>query len=73
MMTEFILRQTITLKMLFYFLRFVPGLAMVSNCILYPSHTNASVYVLHAGDATIPALPGEKERGRRGPALPQGS
>lgn len=46
---------------------------MVSSDFLRSSHPDAGVYVLHARDPTFPAVPGEEERGRGGPALPQGS
>lgn len=34
---------------------------MAGRHLLHSPYTDAGVYVLHAGDATLPAVPGEEE------------
>ena len=56
-----------------FFSRSVPGLALAGDLLLRPPHAADGVYVLHARDASLPAVPGKEARGRGGAALPAGA
>lgn len=53
--------------------RSLPGLALAGDLQLHPTHAADGLHVLHAGDAPVPAVPGQEARGRGGAALPAGT
>lgn len=54
-------------------LRLVPGLALASSHFLCAPGSDAGADVLHARDATLPALSGQEGRGPGGSALSAGA
>lgn len=50
--------------------RFLHWLALAGDLLLCPARADDGLYVLHAGDTPVPALPGQEEGGRGGTALP---
>lgn len=50
--------------------RSLPGLALAGDLQLHPSDADDGLYVLHAGDASLPAVAGQEAGGRGGASLP---
>lgn len=49
------------------------GLALAGHLLLHPAHAADGPDVLHARDATLPAVEGKEARGRGGAAVPAGT